>query len=254
MPSAFPISIRFRGGLSASQQAVFVAAAARWQKVIVQPLPAVMVGTTKTTGLLIDAQGVKIDGPRGILGQAGPTRLRPGNMGAAAFLPCAGVMSFDSDDLSAMEHDGTILDVITHEMGHVLGIGTVWQRRGRLVGAGLPNPTFNGKNANSEYATLRFPGQVSSVPVENMGGPGTRDAHWRERVFANELMTGYVSRPGVPNPLSRLTVASLEDIGYAIDFHEAEPFALPTSLEVEEMGPPMLRAHAIGTIPFEAGT
>jgi hypothetical protein len=29
------------------------------------------------------------------------------------------------------------------------------------------------------------------VPVENSGGSGTRDAHWRESEFGNEVMTGY---------------------------------------------------------------
>jgi glutamine synthetase len=29
---------------------------------------------------------------------------------------------------------------------------------------------------------------AAGVPVENSGGPGTRDGHWRESVFSNELM------------------------------------------------------------------
>ena len=39
-------------------------------------------------------------------------------------------------DLAKMQSDGTLGDVITHEMGHVLGIGTLWERMGLLKDAG----------------------------------------------------------------------------------------------------------------------
>jgi hypothetical protein len=66
------------------------------------------------------------------------------------------------------------------------------------------------------------------VPVENLGGPGTRDAHWRETTFGNELMTGFLN-PG-SNPVSRLTIASLADLGYQVGFATAEPYSLPGNL------------------------
>ena len=58
--------------------------------------------------VLIIAQGVPIDGPGRILGQAGPTHLRPASAGAAAFLPARGVMSFDTADLARMQANGTL--------------------------------------------------------------------------------------------------------------------------------------------------
>lgn len=247
----YKITLRFRGGLSPSQRDLFGAAAARIERAIAAPLPAVRVGSDTTTGCIIDAQGVSIDGPGGILGQAGPMSLRPNlpSMGPAAYLPSAGVMSFDSADLAKMQGDGTLVDVLTHEMLHVVGIGTVWKRKGRLLGAGMLNPVFNGVGATREYSTLAHAHAIS-VPVENMGGPGTRDSHWRERVFANELMTGYVSRPGMPNPISRLTIASLADLGYVVDLAAAESYALPTMLEAAVMEAPVLRPHCLPTIPF----
>ena len=45
-------------------------------------------------------------------------------------------MSFDTADLDEMERKGTLNDVITHEMGHVLGIGTIWARKGLIRGSG----------------------------------------------------------------------------------------------------------------------
>ena len=49
--------------------------------------------------------------------------------------------------------------------------------------------------------------------------------HWRETVFDSELMTGFINRGG--NPLSLVTVASLEDLGYAVDRESSEDFQLP---------------------------
>src|SRR4051812_35178505 len=191
------------------------------------------------------AQGVPIDGPGKILGQAGPTHLRPASAGGAAFLPAKGSMSFDTADLAKMEADGTINDVITHEMGHVLGIGTIWDRKGLLKGAGTANPTFAGAGAMGEYRVLRGAPRRKRVPVENTGGPGTRDGHWRETVFRNELMSGFISAPG--NPLSRMTVGSLEDLGYVVDFNAAEDYALPDLMSLAVEGSLMSHVAPIGT-------
>jgi hypothetical protein len=51
-------------------------------------------------------------------------------------------MQFDTADLANMQANGTLGDVITHEMGHVLGIGTIWTMKGLLSGASGNNPTF----------------------------------------------------------------------------------------------------------------
>jgi hypothetical protein len=231
--SAFKIEVRFLGGLTPTQKNAFKKAADRWSRVIVGDLPSVIVGGEVIDDLLIEAQGVPIDGPGKILGQAGPTNLRPAAAGASAFLPAKGIMSFDTADLAQMQTDGTLVDVITHEMGHVLGIGTIWARKGLLAGAGTTNPTFKGANAKREFGALKGTGPAA-VPVENTGGPGTRDGHWRESVFRNELMSGFIAAPG--NPLSKLTVASLKDLGYVVDMTAAEAYSLPNLAVMAERG------------------
>src|SRR2546426_6435580 len=130
--SPFTIEVRFLGGLTKSQKKAFKTAANRWSRVIIGDLPSVLVDGEVIDDVLILAQGTDIDGPDGILGQAGPTRLRPPNAGTAAFLPAKGKMQFDTADLKKMEQAGTLNDVITHEMGHVLGIGTIWTTKGLL--------------------------------------------------------------------------------------------------------------------------
>lgn len=239
--SPYTIEVRFVGGLTAKQKKAFKFAADRWAQVIVGDLPSVMVDGEVIDDLVIMAQGSAIDGPGQILGQAGPTHIRPASAGAAAFLPAKGVMAFDTADLSAMETKGTLNDVITHEMGHVIGIGTVWKLKKLLKGEGTANPTFIGKLASKEYGALTG-GKSKPVPVENIGGPGTRDSHWRESVFHNELMTGFVGAAG--NPLSRITAGSLQDIGYVIDISKAEPFTMPNLMDLAEAGTLMPSATA----------
>jgi hypothetical protein len=247
--SAYKIEVRFLGGLNTAQKNAFKAAADRWARVIVGDLPSVTVDGEVIDDLLILAQGVAIDGPGKILGQAGPSHLRPASAGQFKFLPVKGIMSFDSADLAQMQSDGTLKDVIAHEMGHVIGIGTVWDRKGLLKDAGQPTVRFVGKNARREFGKLQKKGPLD-VPVENTGGPGTADAHWRESVFRNELMSGFIAAPG--NPLSRVTVASLQDIGYEVDLSKAEPYALPNLLAIAASGAMTTHdeLHALPVIPI----
>jgi hypothetical protein len=133
-----------------------------------------------------------------------------------------------------MEADGSLVRVIMHEMAHVLGFGSIWDRLGLLQGAGSADPTFTGAAAIREFATLRGETTPLAVPVANVGGPGTRDSHWREAVFGNELMTGFLNT-GV-NPISRLSVGSLEDLGYTVDYTAADPYTLPSPQGMAIMG------------------
>lgn len=220
----FAVTVRFVGGLNDRQQAAFSAAADRWSRIVVGDLPPVEVDGEIVDDVLILAEGAAIDGARQVLGRAGPTFLRPAAAGATALLPATGQMAFDTADLDRMEADGTLDDVIAHEMGHVLGIGTIWDRKGLLAGAGTGDPTFTGPGAVAEYGALGGP-PGAAVPVENTGGEGTRDGHWRESTFGNELMSGFIAAPG--NPLSRMTAAGLGDLGYRVDLAAAEPYALP---------------------------
>jgi hypothetical protein len=71
------------------------------------------------------------------------------------------------------------------------------------------------------------------VPVANTGGPGTFGGHWREAIFGNELMTGYVDDHR--DPLSTLTVAAFDDMGYTVNYSAAEAYQLPTHEELREL-------------------
>ena|GEM_PF-6407301 len=207
--------------LTASQKAIFTTAANRWAQIITGDLPEVVIETYGLIDdLVIEATGPYIDGVGGILGQAGPTNIRSGS-----YFPASGIMEFDSADLANMEANGSLLNVILHEMGHVLGIGTIWSNKGLLTGAGGTDPRFTGTGATNEYKNI-FSNSETSVPVENTGGGGTRDSHWREATFNNELMTGWLNSG--TNPLSRITAASLADLGYEVNLAAADSYNKPT--------------------------
>ncbi len=229
---AFAIEVRFLAGLNDRQQSAFANAAMRWTDIIVGELPPVQVDGEVIDDVLILAEGAQIDGPGRVLGQAGPTHLRPMGAGSTAAIPAKGRMTFDTADLEQLEDAGTLDDVITHEMGHVLGVGTIWSQKELLNNAGTDNPVFIGAGARREYGAL-IGEDPTDVPVENRGGRGTADSHWREELFRNELMSGFIGSTG--NPLSRLTAASMGDLGYDINLDAAEPYELPSLLRSFEM-------------------
>src|SRR5262245_59404746 len=110
--SGYTIEVRFLGGLNAGQKAAFKAAADRWTRAITGDLPDILDESGNViSNLVILAQGSPIDGVGKILGQAGPSLLRPASAGAAAFLPAKGEMTFDTADLENMQQDGTLNDV-----------------------------------------------------------------------------------------------------------------------------------------------
>src|SRR5688500_8405222 len=152
--SPFTIKVRFVGGLTQGQMDAFAAAADRWVKVIVGDLPEDVVDGEVVDDVLILAAGAVIDGPGKILGQALVTHRRRAGDEPWALLPSGGNMTFDKDDLANMEAAGTLGDVITHEMGHVLGIGGTWRLKGLITGAQTDNPRFIGPAAMAEYHKL----------------------------------------------------------------------------------------------------
>ncbi len=222
------ITVNFTGSVSETQRRAFEQAANRWDRIIDTSFAPVIVEDQTLNGINIDVSIEAIDGNQGILGQAGPTILRPDDE-----LPIKGIMQFDLADILRLERNDSLKDVILHEMAHVLGFGTLWARMGFIIGSGGNNPQFIGTAATREFRTLGG-NRLGNVPVANTGSFGTREGHWRELVFGDELLTGFLS--GAERPISRMSIASFEDMGYLVDYTEADEFALPSFQQLAEKG------------------
>lgn len=241
------IQIRFLGGLSPSQQNIFQSAAERWMQIITEDLPRYRSSTGEIIqGVLITAEGVEIDrggtNGRNVLGQARATELRSNG------LPLRGLMEFDSFDLARLESQGDLESVIIHEMGHVLGIGgRFWTRDFVRRRFSFDNLVFMGLLAATEWGRLIGAEGPVPVPVANRGAAGSLGVHWREDTLLNELMTPSLNRGR--NPLSRITVAALQDLGYTVDLSAADSFMLSQLLEIDGPESEFVTFCSCGSLP-----
>jgi protocatechuate 3,4-dioxygenase beta subunit len=214
LTSGFTITLEM-SGLSANVQALFNQAKARWEQIIVGDLPNANYQGQFVDDVLIHASAVPLDG---ILGQGGPDAFREGSQ-----LPYHGVVELNTAYLGLSNNE--LLSVILHEIGHVLGIGSLWSGLNLLTGAGTANPLFVGAQATAAYNQI-FGTTATGVPVHNADG-ASRDSHWLESALDNELMTAFAEGPGISTPLSRISVASLADLGYVVNLAAADPYTKP---------------------------
>lgn len=232
--SNFTIDLVFLTSVTPSQSAAFAAAKAKWELAITGDVQDLNVGSvnlnscgvnTTVSGLVDDLKIVvelkAYDGPGQVLGAASPCFLRPG--GPDPNIPIIGYMFFDTADLATIENAGSLSDVVLHEMGHVLGYGTLWEGVGfNLINSSGPTGIgYTGANALAAFLTQNN-GNGTVVPVEQDGGTGTAGSHWDEELFRSEIMTGFIT--GTVRPLSATSIASLADFGYVVNLGAANPF------------------------------
>jgi len=164
-----------------------------------------------------------IDGAGGILGFAGQLLRREDGT------TITGRVVFDTDDVEPLANDNELQEVTIHEMSHALGFG---------FDSTLVDPTQNvdgtfdyigpsGLNVwrNDWGCTGPIAPGFPQIQAVDMAGPVgvVEGGHWDEQCLGNEIMTPTLFF-GVPNPLSRLTVAYMEDFGYDVNFDAADPF------------------------------
>lgn len=258
--NGFTIDLRFVGNVSTTVRQAAVQAAARWQQIVSVPLIPyhIIIGAndcgrgipavdTTETNMMIIVQADSIDGPSNTVGEGGPCVIRDDSPQLTAL----GTLTIDTADVAALSQQGLLVSVITHEMGHILGIGTLWEGipsyANLASGLGGANPVFTGHAARVASAELGFTADSSlGVPIENTGtvGGGTRDAHWRATVFGHELMTGTIHN-GL-NPISLVTIQALGDFGYTVVPEAADDFDVANATNP---GAPVQPSETVG-IPF----
>src|SRR5690606_5775039 len=156
---------------------------------------------------------------------------------------------FDSDDFGPGQFFDTpeaLSAVILHEMGHVLGISRAfWIPLGLIEGnpantsvcsdvALGDDPRYKGEQGNDAWVNY-YGADSAQVPLANTNGCGTADSHWREIYLDDELMTGYAA--GGSEPLSRVTIGALADLGYTVEPTAADFWSLPILPELSQVAP-----------------
>ena len=240
-PPGMDIELRFVTTVTDSQRPAFEDAADRWQELLPGDLPDVQLSEQNSfdtsqcvdggptleenfDDMIIVVRLDSIDGSGGVLGQAGPCGIRQTPDETVA----VGAMEFDTADVEDLRRNGQLDQVILHEMGHVLGFGTLWTGRGLVEDAETGDPFFPGRQGRQAFLEVGGDAyQGVPVPVEGFGGAGTALGHWRETEFQDELMTGFIGSG--ENPLSILSVASMGDLNYATDASGADAYTFPAA-------------------------
>ncbi|WP_420442477.1 leishmanolysin-related zinc metalloendopeptidase [Candidatus Palauibacter sp.] len=237
----FDIVLDFDTTVMEPHRAAMRPAAELWMSVLAgTELPAVPVGdhvgcygartsepVVSVDDLLILVEMRDIDGPGRTLAQAGTCRLRE-----ESNLPYVSVMFFDVSDFDGLIASGDATELAMHEIAHALGFGVLWPVKGllrdRSLGVGAIDAHFTGPLAIAAFDAAGGADYTggAKVPVENLGGAGSANLHWRGAVLQGELMRP-LNRLGVPETFSAITIQSMADLGYVVDVDRAEPYTLP---------------------------
>lgn len=124
------------------------------------------------------------------------------------------------------------VNILTHELGHALGIGILWSPSLSANGAVPPSNNFLSgaayANCQSAYNTITSNSNYVQIPLESTGSSGTASAHWENNFrssaatgsgglshigLVNELMVGYYSA-GMNSIISNVSLKVLVDFGY----------------------------------------
>ena len=243
--------------LSVAEQQMFQDAVDFWDDIIIDHRD----GVNRNYVLTVDTFDSAPSGGLITLGSAFPSSLTFSGVVPDAhtsndrfILATAGQASFNTNPAAGALQASTI----RHEIGHAIGIGTLWEdnevhndgisaNSNRTLAGGTPGH-YVGPNGLAAYQ-LEYDSGAVFIPIERDGGGGTANGHWNEvadnpgtenapgfdsdpgdgsaaptdllgRSLDDELMTGISSGDKY---LSNTTILSLRDLG----FNTIDPVFIP---------------------------
>ncbi len=134
-------------------------------------------------------------------------------------LPSIGYVALDAGKFRHKENtdywEGHFYRLSIHEIGHVLGIGTLW---GDFIFERMDNSfLYLGPLAVKAFNDS---GGIGKIPLDEEA------SHWKEQTLGNEVMTPRPSQ-NFNTPLSAITVQALADLGYVVDVSKADRYRVP---------------------------
>lgn len=206
-PEGFHFEVHFTARVHAPYRPAIRAAADRWAALVTGPRP-----PAHGPVMVVTARAME----KKYLASTNASRTWPADAGALAGRPSRVEITLNGSVLASLpaEH---LQQVAAHEMGHGLGMALAW--RGFLEKHAEGEWVFTGKQAMIEYGTLLGAGPTA-VPVDYEG----LSTHWRATLFAGEMMNAKLGEKILP--ISRLTLASLRDLGYEVKIDAADAFTL----------------------------
>ena len=231
-PRSFDIDLVFVGPTSEETRSVALQMAERWTEVITGDLRDVPVPENVVPCLTVDHRFHATVDDLVVFVEVKPLDWGAGAGGSCltrdrytpyearrhhgSSLPFMGIVLLDTELVAGGREawGGFFAQVILHEIGHALGLGSLWHDSGFLQDSGGTDPHFNGPLAIGAFdaAGGRKYTAGAKVPVS------ADEGHWR---FGGELMS-----PSGGFALSAITVQSLADLGHVVDVSRADPFRL----------------------------
>ena len=138
-------------------------------------------------------------------------------------------------------------ELLAHEIGHVLGVGTLWNSNGVYnFGSG----EYTGQYGLAAYQA-DFDASATFVPVELAGSAGSQNTHW-DQLFRSSTQEGNPPDPWILDPRVGITDQFGRDLGLelmtgAIDPDYGEPFLSRMTIQ-------SLRDLGFTVVPEPAGT
>ncbi len=197
-PSRFNIDLSFADNIPQNIRDGIRQAADRWMKIIVGDLP--NVGDIDDLSIYVQSD---LSLPGSVLAKG-------------AF---HGVISWRDPTARVSANDVKLIAL--HEIGHVLGFGTLWRQK-KLVDVQIGVPVYTGKAAVAMYR-IASDTRAKIIPLENtyFGEPGS---HWGAMVGAEGGGMPEVMLPNFHSSaaLSTVTIGAMQDLGYQVNYAQAD--------------------------------
>ncbi|WP_293913821.1 hypothetical protein [Deinococcus sp.] len=145
------------------------------------------------------------------------------------YLPIYGAIDLNSRGLD-LQAAPELLDTMIHELLHALGVGTLWTQGERVSLSGESDGRtlvrkvgkqwfYTAPRALAAYTALG--GQGSGIALDPDQG------HWAGALFCSEILSGAAGDvTDRVNPISLITLAALQDLGYAVNLSRADRYRI----------------------------